>query len=309
MDDEAVKMPDFGFDAEGRFADQLCGIVRGDSFAELLRRIDENPPARPDDVFARGIVCALVRGLRPKRLVAIGKDPLMLVHTLEHAARANGMGEYQRQDDFTRYREADPDVVLLRNQPEFPLAQFELAEAARRIAPGGFILVVMNGELVARRAVACFLDGHPEWTDVVVVERGQAHDGRLIPEMFESPNAALAILRAPRRATLAAIPLAFRWDGLRGQLVGVGLDFVPQAIPDGTLELAFRAPARSLVYAVAAESLNSSRRHELRLVRPLDIAETGQLELALVWHGRPGAPLPVLRRRPGLALAEGGWVG
>jgi hypothetical protein len=130
-----------------------------------------------------------------------------------------------------------PDLVLVDGHHDYEFANFDIEASARRLTPGGFILIDNVSQAGPYRAAEDFLASHPGWRDCGVTfalpDKTKAFDSN----RSRIPYADFYVLRAPFAYLIGEAPLTFGvlpWG--EGQVRGLRLSLAePRSV--GTLHV------------------------------------------------------------------------
>jgi predicted O-methyltransferase YrrM len=224
--------------------DPIPAILNAREFAETTKFFAQSPSAQRSllSAVSQALLYSLVRNLRPTRVVEIGTYKGGTAEGMSRALRANGHGTLHTVSPYdaelfgpifaqwpeplrrnTRYHPVDSmmffmqmddegsrfDLVLVDGHHDYEFAAFDIEAAARRLVPGGFILIDNVSQAGPFRAAVDFLASHPGWR-----ECGLTSVSRDMTKAFDHgrsriPATDFCILRAPSAYLVDKTPLSF----------------------------------------------------------------------------------------------------
>jgi predicted O-methyltransferase YrrM len=230
LDDAAIPYPKIDLD---RVTNPIPGILAAPEFAAADRYFMNSPENHRSLISARthAVIHALIRNQRPGHVVEIGTYHGGTTETMARAVLANGAGgvhtvspfdaeaftpiyqqwppelqrvvEFHPVDSMAFYMEMDrrgirPDLVFIDGDHSYEFALFDMLCAARRLTPGGFVIIDDSIQAGPYFAAQDFLAAHPDWIDCtgpnpVPRDRTLAFD----PNRTPVPETELIVLRAP----------------------------------------------------------------------------------------------------------------
>jgi predicted O-methyltransferase YrrM len=321
-----------------KLPDPVPAILDAPEFAETTKYFAQSPCARRSllsDV-SRALLYTLIRNLRPAHVVEIGTYRGGTAESLSRALQANDQGTLHTVSPYdaerfgpifaqwpeelrrrTRYYPVDsmmffmqidqeriqPDLVLVDGHHDYEFANFDIQASARRLTPGGFILIDNVSQAGPFRAAEDFLGSHPGWRDCGVTfappDKAKAFDGN----RSRIPGADFYVLRAPFAYLIGQAPLTFGvlpWN--EGQVQGLRLSLAkPRRV--GTLHIqcilrAFSEVRIEELVGHASRVIDGSA-DQVDIAFPEPIMAEGtfdrySVEPWLIWQGDTPLPLAAL---------------
>jgi len=195
--DEPIPFPIIDSDRE---LNPVPAILKAAEFDDADRYFASDPANHRSLVSARShvIIYTLLRNLRPNHVVEIGTYHGGTTEIMARAVLANGFGvvhtvgpydkeaftpvyetwpEQMRQvvkfypvDSMAFYMDMDrqgirPDLVFIDGDHSYEFALFDILCAARRLPPGGFVIVDDSIQAGPYFAVQDFMASHPDWIE------------------------------------------------------------------------------------------------------------------------------------------------
>ena len=224
--------------------DPVPAILGAPEFAETTKYFAQSPGARRSLLtdLSQALLYTLIRNMRPAHVVEIGTYRGGTAEGLSRALQANGHGTLHTVSPYdaerfgpifaqwpeelrcrTRYHPVDsmmffmqmdqeriqPDLVLVDGHHDYEFANFDIQASARRLTPGGFILIDNVSQAGPFRAAGEFLASHPGWRDCGArsppPDRTKAFDSN----RSRIPGADFYVLRAPFAYLIGEAPQTF----------------------------------------------------------------------------------------------------
>jgi predicted O-methyltransferase YrrM len=231
-------------------SDPIPAILSAAEFPETVKFFAQSPSVGRSlltDVGQALLFC-LVRNLRPANIVEIGTYSGGTAEGLSRALHANGFGTlhtlsphdaerfgplfarwpeqlrrhtvYYPVDSMMFFMQSDDkqlrfDLVLVDGHHDYEFANFDVQAAARRLTPGGFIVIDNVAQAGPYRAAVEFLATHPGWRDCGVTSAPHDATKAFDPGRTRIPETDFCILRAPFTYLVDKLPLSFGalpWD-------------------------------------------------------------------------------------------------
>jgi predicted O-methyltransferase YrrM len=318
-----------------RVPDPVPAILKAPEFAETTKYFAESPGGRRSLLtpMSQALLYALIRNMRPDHVVEIGTYRGGTAECLSRALQANGHGTLHTVSPYdaerfgpifaqwpqelrarTRYYPVDsmmffmqidqeriqPDLVLVDGHHDYEFANFDIEASARRLTPGGFILIDNVAQAGPFRAASGFLSSHPGWRDCGVVftppDKTKAFDG----SRSRVPGADFYILRAPFAYLIDDTPMTFGvmpWG--EGQVRGLRLSLAkPRRVGTLYVECVLRAFSEARIDELVGHAERvvdgSSDQVDIAFEKPITAQGTFdyyRLEPWLIWQG--DTPLPL----------------
>jgi predicted O-methyltransferase YrrM len=224
--------------------DPVPAILNAPEFPRTTRYFGSAPSVTRSLLTDRSqaLLYTLIRNLRPEHVVEIGTYKGGTAECLSRALDANGFGTLHTVSPFdvkrfgpifsqwpeklrrrTRYHAIDsmmffmetdrehirPGIVLVDGNHDYEFAKFDIQAAARRLTPGGFILIDNVSQAGPFWAAAEFLAANPAWVDCgarfVAPDKTRAFDDN----RTRVAETDFYILRAPLAYAVGQIPRTF----------------------------------------------------------------------------------------------------
>jgi predicted O-methyltransferase YrrM len=227
-----------------RAANPVPDILNAPEFAETCKFFADNPAADRSLVSApaQALIHALIRNLRPMHVVEIGTFRGGTTEAMSRAVHANGQGTVHTVGPFdgplfspvfecwpkelrrvVHFYEAAsmpffmemerlrfrPDLVFVDGNHDYEFASFDIQCAARRLSPGGFIVVDNISQAGPFFAALDFLRSHPEWIDCGCTSQARDQTKAFDRHRTNIPGTDFMILRAPPFHVVGERPQSF----------------------------------------------------------------------------------------------------
>lgn len=240
----------------------LAAVMASPAYREAVAYFDHYPERSLMGPHSRAVLFSLIRMMQP---VAVAEIGTLFAGTTEALARAlweNGAGLVHTADPFgvendsaaiiagwpaelqaiTRFhalnsmafllelerQRLDLDLVLVDGNHDYEFALFDLQMAARRLRPGGIIVMDNSDQAGPYQASRAFVAQHPAWRELGGALA--AHDSQdPFTARTSLPNTWFILLQAPAYITIDAMSWAS--GTLRvpePHVSGLGLDFAAQ---------------------------------------------------------------------------------
>jgi predicted O-methyltransferase YrrM len=225
-------------------ADPVPAILDAREFAETTEFFARSPSAQRSllSAVSQALLYSLIRNLRPTQVVEIGTYRGGTAEGMSRALQANGHGtlhtlspydaelfgpifaqwpeplrrhtRYHPVDSMMFFMQADDegsrfDLVLVDGHHDYEFAAFDIQAAARRLVPGGFILIDNVSQAGPFRAAVEFLASHPGWRDCGLTSAPRDMTKAFDPARSRIPVTDFCILRAPSAYLVDKAPLSF----------------------------------------------------------------------------------------------------
>jgi predicted O-methyltransferase YrrM len=318
-----------------RLPDPIPAILKAPEFAETTKYFDQSPGGRRSLLtsLSQALLYTLIRNMRPAHVVEIGTYRGGTAECLSRALQANGLGTLHTVSPYdaerfgpilaqwpeelrrrTRYHPVDsmmffmqidqerirPDLVLVDGHHDYEFANFDIEASARRLTPGGFILVDNVAQAGPFRAASGFLASHPGWRDCGVEFAPPDKTKAFDTSRRHIPDTDFYVLRAPFAYLIDEAPLTFGvlpWG--EGQVRGLRLSLAkPRRVGTLYVECVLRAfsDARidELVGRAARVIDGSAEEVDIAFEKPITAQGTFdhyRVEPWLIWQG--DTPLPL----------------
>lgn len=315
-----------------RISNPIPAILAAAEFKQADHYFTKSPAMRRSLVSARShiVIHALMRNQRPTHAVEIGTYHGGTTETMVRAVHANGMGtvhtvgpfdaetfkpvyeqwprEFQQvvrfypTDSMAFYMDVERqnirlDLVFVDGNHDYEFALFDILCAARRLTPGGFIIVDNAAQVGPYFAARDFMASHPDWIDCTGSPGPHDRTKAFDPGRAHVAGTDFIILRAPLSHRLADDrPRTFgevNWN--KPEVRGLALALDGQQGP-GTLHVQCilrgfgggRPPAE--VIATASQAIDKgSRELEILFSQPATVEsdrERFSIEPWLIWIGQ-----------------------
>ena len=224
--------------------DPVPAILGAPEFAKTTRYFAQSPGGRRSLLTDRSqaLLYTLIRNMRPAHVVEIGTYRGGTAESLSRALHANDYGTLHTVSPFdaerfgpifaqwpeelrrrTRYHPVDsmmffmqidqerirPDLVLVDGHHDYEFANFDIEASARRLTPGGFILIDNVSQAGPYRAAEDFLASHPGWRDCGVTFAPPDKTKAFDVDRSRIPGADFYVLRAPFAYLIGEAPQTF----------------------------------------------------------------------------------------------------
>lgn len=266
------------------------------------------------------LIYSLVRNFQPEQVLEIGAFKGRTAFAIGHAMHANGIGMHHTLGpydshhflpDYDRWPEeirrhvnfypinsaeffSDPknenlrfDIIFVDGNHDYEYALFDILAGARRITPGGFIIVDNISQAGPMLAVLDFLKSNPDWIDCGIDPTPEfptkAYDiGRTTIPLID-----FMVIRAPDFYIINDRPSTFgtkRWptNTVRGvEFAGVSEEIFCQCV--------LRSFGPEMLYEVVAEGTGTGR---VEFSEPLVVAENDHYQVE-IWSVSPNKPIRI----------------
>jgi predicted O-methyltransferase YrrM len=317
-------------------SDPIPAILAASEFPQTVKFFAGSPSAGRSllsDV-GQALLFSLVRNLRPAHVVEIGTYNGGTAEVLSRALHANGAGTlhtvsphdaerfgtlfarwpeelrrhtlYYPVDSMMFFMQADEkqlrfDLVLVDGHHDYEFANFDIQAAARRLTPGGFIVIDNVAQAGPYRAAIEFLASNPGWRDCGARSGSRDATKAFDRDRTRIPETDLYILRAPPACLVDQKPVTFGsidWEDrpLAGVRLALGKPRTPGTLHVQCILRAFSDARIDEVVASASRTIDDGADVlEIAFERPLTVAGSFQrflVESWLIWQGT--TPLPLL---------------